>query len=46
MHTALNEQDAMIEGINAGADDYVAKSNELEVLSARALPCPTPKKTV
>lgn len=35
MHTALDEQDAMIEGINAGADDYIAKSSDLEVLRAR-----------
>jgi DNA-binding response OmpR family regulator len=35
MHTALEEQDAMIEGINAGADDYIAKSSDLEVLCAR-----------
>ena len=35
MHTALAEQEAMIEGINAGADDYIAKSSDLEVLCAR-----------
>jgi two-component system, NtrC family, sensor kinase len=35
MHTALEEQQAMIEGINAGADDYIAKSSDLEVLRAR-----------
>lgn len=35
MHTALEEQHAMIEGINAGADDYIAKSSDLEVLRAR-----------
>jgi two-component system NtrC family sensor kinase len=35
MHTALENQEAMIEGINAGADDYVAKSSEFEVLRAR-----------
>ncbi len=35
MHTALGEQAAMIEGINAGADDYIAKSSDLEVLCAR-----------
>jgi two-component system NtrC family sensor kinase len=35
MHTALEEQDAMIEGINAGADDYIPKSSDLEVLLAR-----------
>jgi two-component system, NtrC family, sensor kinase len=35
MHTALEEQDSMIEGINAGADDYIAKSSDHEVLFAR-----------
>jgi DNA-binding response OmpR family regulator len=35
MHTALEEPDAMIAGINAGADDYIAKSSDLEVLFAR-----------
>jgi two-component system, NtrC family, sensor kinase len=35
MHTALEEQGAMIEGINAGADDYIAKSSDPEVLCAR-----------
>ncbi|MDB6107283.1 MAG: putative multi-sensor signal transduction histidine kinase [Gammaproteobacteria bacterium] len=35
MHTALEEQAAMIAGINAGADDYIAKSSDLEVLFAR-----------
>jgi two-component system NtrC family sensor kinase len=35
MHSALEEQAAMIEGINAGADDYIAKSSDLEVLCAR-----------
>ena len=35
MHTALDEKDAMIEGINAGADDYITKSSDLEVLRAR-----------
>ena len=35
MHTALEERAAMIEGINAGADDYIAKSSDLEVLCAR-----------
>lgn len=35
MHTALEEQAAMIEGINAGADDYIAKSSEFDVLRAR-----------
>jgi DNA-binding response OmpR family regulator len=35
MHTALEEQEAMIEGINVGADDYIVKSGDLEVLCAR-----------
>ncbi len=35
MHTALEEQGAMIEGINSGADDYIAKSSDHEVLCAR-----------
>jgi len=33
--TALDERDAMIEGINAGADDYIPKSSEFDVLKAR-----------
>jgi two-component system NtrC family sensor kinase len=35
MHTSNEEQAAMIEGINAGADDFIAKSSDLEVLCAR-----------
>jgi PAS domain S-box-containing protein len=35
MITALEEGEAMIEGINAGADDYIKKSSEFEVLKAR-----------
>jgi DNA-binding response OmpR family regulator len=35
LHTAHEEQEAMIDGINAGADDYIAKSSDLEVLRAR-----------
>jgi two-component system, NtrC family, sensor kinase len=35
LHTATEEQEAMIEGINAGADDYIPKSSDLEVLRAR-----------
>jgi PAS domain S-box-containing protein len=35
MITALEEGDAMIEGINAGADDYIKKSSDFEVLKAR-----------
>ncbi|HZP41991.1 MAG TPA: response regulator [Candidatus Binatia bacterium] len=33
--TALEEQSAMIESINAGADDYITKSEDFEVLKAR-----------
>lgn len=33
--TARDDRDAMIEGINAGADDYIAKSADFEVLKAR-----------
>lgn len=33
--SALDERDAMIEGINAGADDYIPKSSEFNVLKAR-----------
>jgi PAS domain S-box-containing protein len=35
MLTARDDRDAMIEGINAGADDYIAKSADFEVLKAR-----------
>ena len=35
MLTALGEPEAMIEGINAGADDYVSKAADFEVLRAR-----------
>ena len=35
MLTALEEQQAMIESINAGADDYITKSADFEVLKAR-----------
>ena len=35
MLTALNENEAMIAGINAGADDYITKSADFEVLKAR-----------
>jgi two-component system, NtrC family, sensor kinase len=35
MLTALAEAHAMIEGINAGADDYVAKTGDFDVLKAR-----------
>ncbi len=33
--TALDEHEAMIVSLNAGADDYVPKSSEFEVLKAR-----------
>ena len=35
MLTAHDDRDAMIECINAGADDYIAKSADFEVLKAR-----------
>jgi PAS domain S-box-containing protein len=35
MLTARDDREAMIEGINAGADDYVAKSPDFEVLKIR-----------
>jgi two-component system NtrC family sensor kinase len=35
MLTALDDRDAMIEGLSAGADDYIQKSGEFEVLKAR-----------
>ena len=35
MLTARDDRDAMIEGINAGADDYIAKSGDFDVLKAR-----------
>jgi light-regulated signal transduction histidine kinase (bacteriophytochrome) len=35
MHTSLEEKGAMIDGINEGADDFIAKSSDLEVLQAR-----------
>ncbi len=37
MLTALDDRDAMIEGLGAGADDYIAKSNDFSVLRARLL---------
>ncbi|MBI2510969.1 MAG: response regulator [Opitutae bacterium] len=33
--TAREESEAMIEGINAGADDYITKSGDFEILKAR-----------
>jgi len=35
MLTALDERDAMLEGIRLGADDYITKSGDFEVLRAR-----------
>jgi two-component system, NtrC family, sensor kinase len=35
MLTGREDREAMIEGINAGADDYIAKSADFEVLKAR-----------
>jgi two-component system, NtrC family, sensor kinase len=35
MLTAVSEREAMIQGINAGADDYVTKSPDFEPLRAR-----------
>lgn len=35
MLTAIEEHEAMIEGINAGADDYVTKSSDFSVVAAR-----------
>ncbi|TAK22096.1 MAG: response regulator [Chloroflexota bacterium] len=35
MLTALEDRSAMIDGLSAGADDYVPKSGEFEVLRAR-----------
>jgi two-component system, NtrC family, sensor kinase len=33
--TAVNEREAMIEGLSTGADDYISKSSDFEVLKAR-----------
>jgi DNA-binding response OmpR family regulator/two-component sensor histidine kinase len=35
MLTALEEREAMIDGLATGADDYISKSGEFEVLKAR-----------
>jgi DNA-binding response OmpR family regulator len=37
MLTAHEDQDAIIQGLNAGADDYVVKSSDFQVLRARVL---------
>jgi DNA-binding response OmpR family regulator len=33
--TSLDDSQAMIQGLSAGADDYVSKSNDFEILKAR-----------
>jgi two-component system NtrC family sensor kinase len=35
MMTALDDADTMLQGLGVGADDYIRKSDELEVLKAR-----------
>jgi two-component system, NtrC family, sensor kinase len=37
MLTAVEEREAMIEGLSAGADDYIAKSSDFDVVRARVL---------
>jgi DNA-binding response OmpR family regulator len=37
MLTAIEDRGTMIEGLGAGADDYIAKSSDFEVLRARVL---------
>jgi two-component system NtrC family sensor kinase len=37
MLTAVDDRAAMIQGLGAGADDYIAKSSDFEVLRARVL---------
>ena len=37
MLTALDDREAMIRGLGAGADDFIAKSSDLAVLKARVL---------
>jgi DNA-binding response OmpR family regulator len=37
MLTGVEDRDAMIQGLGAGADDYIAKSSDFEVLRARLL---------
>lgn len=37
MLTAVDDREAMIEGLGAGADDYIAKSSDFEILRARVL---------
>jgi two-component system, NtrC family, sensor kinase len=37
MLTAIEDRNTMIEGLEAGADDYIAKSSDFEILRARVL---------
>jgi DNA-binding response OmpR family regulator len=37
MLTAVDDREAMIQGLSAGADDYIAKSSDLGLLRARVL---------
>jgi two-component system, NtrC family, sensor kinase len=37
MLTAVEDREAMIEGLDAGADDYIAKSSDFDVVRARVL---------
>jgi two-component system, NtrC family, sensor kinase len=37
MLTAVEDRDAMIQGLGAGADDYIAKSSDFDLLRARLL---------
>ena len=37
MLSALDDRDAMIQGLSAGADDYIAKSSDFDLLRARVL---------
>ncbi len=37
MLTAVEDRDAMIQGLGAGADDYIAKSSDFDLLRARVL---------
>lgn len=37
MLTAVEDRDAMIKGLSAGADDYIAKSSDFDLLRARVL---------
>ena len=37
MLTAREDRDAMLQGLGAGADDYIAKSSDFDVLRARVL---------